>query len=175
MAGIPASRVWGSGAAFPVWDMPVIWQLKIDRKADADHRVFARLTCHAVLSAVTGYLRPFLFFYSEFQVFPSTPNFVLLSASLRREPPITTNFECSLSLVHLGTGPGLNTGALLASTMIQGLIVLNYPTYIYKVWYGTLLMITMGLFSVFSDALLARRLPVIEGLVLILHIGVFSV
>lgn len=73
----------------------------------------------------------------------------------------------------LGWQTGAAAGAFLTGTMIQGLLVLNYPTYVYESWHGTLLMIAMGLFSVFFNTVLARKLPMIEGLVLMVHIGAF--
>lgn len=64
-------------------------------------------------------------------------------------------------------------GSFITGTVIQGLLVLNYPAYVYENWHGTLLMIAMGLFSVFFNTVLARKLPMIEGLVLLIHIGAF--
>lgn len=74
----------------------------------------------------------------------------------------------------LGWQTGAAAGSFLTGTMIQGLLVLNYPsTYTYESWHGTLLMIAMGLFSVFFNTVLARKLPMIEALVLLIHIGAF--
>ena len=62
--------------------------------------------------------------------------------------------------------------------MIQALVVLNYPTYSenWQHWQGTLIVIgmagVMGIFNTF----LARKLPLVEGTVLILHIlGFFAI
>ncbi|KIW86242.1 hypothetical protein Z517_01637 [Fonsecaea pedrosoi CBS 271.37] len=64
----------------------------------------------------------------------------------------------------------------LVGTMIQGLIVLNDPTYIYKRWHGTLLSMSTTVFCISFNTVLASRLPIIEGMVLILHIvGFFAI
>lgn len=56
--------------------------------------------------------------------------------------------------------------------VLQGLIVLNnLETYIYQSWHGTLLTIAVILFASLFNTLLAVRLPMIEGVLLILHIG----
>ncbi|RMZ77239.1 hypothetical protein DV738_g4527, partial [Chaetothyriales sp. CBS 135597] len=66
--------------------------------------------------------------------------------------------------------------AFLVGTIIQGLIVLNDETYLYKRWHGTLLAIAVVLFSISFNTVLASRLPVIEGIVLVLHIlGFFAI
>lgn len=57
--------------------------------------------------------------------------------------------------------------------MIQGLIVLNNPTYVPQRWQGTLLFYAVILFGWFSNTFLVKLLPKIESLVLIIHIGGF--
>lgn len=63
--------------------------------------------------------------------------------------------------------------AYFAGTQIQGLLVLNYPSYVYEQWHGTLLMIAVAAFGVIFNTLLARKLPLIEGMVLVVHICAF--
>jgi len=76
----------------------------------------------------------------------------------------------------LGWQTGFASIAFIAGTLIQGLIVLNNPNYIYERWHGTLLVIAITAFSIFFNTFLAKRLPIVEGLVLILHIiGFFAV
>lgn len=66
--------------------------------------------------------------------------------------------------------------AFLVGTIIQGLIALNDPNYIWHNWHGTLLAIACIVFSIIFNTVLASRLPLIEGLVLILHIlGFFAI
>jgi len=57
--------------------------------------------------------------------------------------------------------------------MIQGLIVLNNPTYAPQRWQGTLLFYAVILVSVIFNTWLVRYLPKIEGLVLIIHVAGF--
>ncbi|KAK5163371.1 uncharacterized protein LTR77_010744 [Saxophila tyrrhenica] len=60
----------------------------------------------------------------------------------------------------------------MVCSVIQGLIVLNnLERYVYRSWHETLITIAVILFVVLFNTLLARRLPLIEGLLLIVHIG----
>lgn len=64
----------------------------------------------------------------------------------------------------------------LVGTIIQGLIALNVPDYVWHNWHGTLLTIAVVVFSIFFNTVLASRLPVLEGTVLILHVlGFFAI
>lgn len=66
--------------------------------------------------------------------------------------------------------------AYLAGTIIQGLIVLNNPDYGMEAWHGTLLVIAITLFSIIFNTFLAKRLPFVEVLILILHVcGLFAI
>lgn len=49
----------------------------------------------------------------------------------------------------------------LVGTMVQGLIVLNDPTYIYKRWHGTLLSMSTTVFCISFNTVFASRLPII--------------
>ncbi|KAB5555054.1 amino acid permease [Coniochaeta sp. 2T2.1] len=76
----------------------------------------------------------------------------------------------------LGWQTGLASLAFLVGTMIQGLIVLNNPDYIPQGWHGTLLVIAVTAFCIIFNTFLAKRLPMVEGMVLIIHIlGFFAV
>ncbi|KAE8167101.1 amino acid/polyamine transporter I [Aspergillus tamarii] len=66
--------------------------------------------------------------------------------------------------------------AFLAGTIIQGLIVLNDSTYDFQRWHGTLFVIAITTFSILFNTFLAKNLPMVEGLILILHvIGLFAI
>ncbi|KAJ5645398.1 hypothetical protein N7507_011409 [Penicillium longicatenatum] len=66
--------------------------------------------------------------------------------------------------------------AYLAGTIIQGLIVLNYPEYDFQRWHGTMLVIAISSFSILFNTFLAKNLPFVEGLILIIHvIGLFAI
>lgn len=58
----------------------------------------------------------------------------------------------------------------MAGTQIQGLMVLNNPSYGYEAWHGTLLTIAISFFSVVFNTVLVRELPLAEGIVLVIHI-----
>lgn len=76
----------------------------------------------------------------------------------------------------IGWQGGYASIAFIAGTLIQGLIVLNNPDYIFMRWHGTLLVIVITAFSIIFNTFLAKRLPMVEGLVLIVHIlGFFAV
>ncbi|KAI1971601.1 hypothetical protein LOZ51_006761 [Ophidiomyces ophidiicola] len=66
--------------------------------------------------------------------------------------------------------------SFIAGTVIQGLITLNNDAYVPKQWHGTLLVIGIAIFAVFFNTLLAKKLPMVEGLFLILHaLGIFLI
>lgn len=76
-------------------------------------------------------------------------------------------------LCTLGWQSGVAIGSFLAATQVQGLIVLNNPDYVFERWHGTLLTIAMVLFVFVFNTFLAKHLPLVEGLVLCLHLGGF--
>lgn len=62
----------------------------------------------------------------------------------------------------------------MAGTQIQGLLVLNYPnSYVYEAWHGTLLTIAVTMFGAAFNTFLARKLPMIEAIIVIIHIFAF--
>ncbi|KAJ5772912.1 hypothetical protein N7457_007808 [Penicillium paradoxum] len=66
--------------------------------------------------------------------------------------------------------------AYLAGTIIQGLIVLNQPDYDFQRWHGTMLVIAISTFSILFNTFLAKNLPFVEGLILIIHVvGLFAI
>jgi choline transport protein len=76
-------------------------------------------------------------------------------------------------LCVLGWQTGCAIGCFLAATEIQGLVVLNYDNYVYQRWHGTLMTIAMVLFVAVFNTFLAKHLPLVEGLVLFLHLAGF--
>lgn len=70
----------------------------------------------------------------------------------------------------LGWQAGSAAGCYLAGTEIQGLIVLNQSDYVPQRWHGSLIAIFLVFFSLFINTTLARHFPVIEGVILLLHI-----
>lgn len=69
------------------------------------------------------------------------------------------------------------SSAYLTGSMIQGLVVMNYPdSYIPEPYQGTLLFWAIMLFAVFINAIVSSALPKFEGLILILHVlGFFAI
>jgi choline transport protein len=72
-------------------------------------------------------------------------------------------------LCVLGWQTGIASTAFLAGGQIQGLIILNNPSYVPERWHGTLLIIAVSCFSIIFNTLLARKLPLVESTVLFLH------
>ena len=69
------------------------------------------------------------------------------------------------------------SGAFLAGTIIQGLLVLNYPSnYVFQRWHGTLLFYAIASLGFFFNTYLVRLLPRIESSFLVIHIlGFFGI
>ncbi|EME41161.1 hypothetical protein DOTSEDRAFT_135799 [Dothistroma septosporum NZE10] len=66
--------------------------------------------------------------------------------------------------------------AFQAGTIIQGLLVLNYPSYVYERWHGTLLVIAVLICGALFNIFLATRLHLVEGTILVVHVyGVFCI
>jgi len=62
------------------------------------------------------------------------------------------------------------SGAFLAGTMIQGLIILNYPNYVAQQWHGTLLIWGCVIVAIFVNTIMSSLLPFVEGGLLLVHI-----
>ncbi|MCJ1378530.1 hypothetical protein MMC17_001629 [Xylographa soralifera] len=76
----------------------------------------------------------------------------------------------------LGWQTGCASLAFLAGTVIQGLIVINNANYVFENWHGTLLVIAITVFAIIFNSFLAKKLPMVEGIVLIIHLlGFFAV
>ena len=73
----------------------------------------------------------------------------------------------------LGWIANLTAGVWFSGTMIQGIFVFNYPSYVYERWHGTLLLFAALICCVAVNTLLGRIFPHIEGFVLLLHIAGF--
>lgn len=76
-------------------------------------------------------------------------------------------------LCVLGWQGGCASTAFMGGTTIQGIIVLNNPDYVYENWHGTLLTIAISAFGVFFNTFLARRLALVEGVILVFHVSAF--
>ena len=79
-------------------------------------------------------------------------------------------------LCTLGWQVGNAAIGYLAGTIIQGLVILNNPDYAPKQWEGTLIIWAVLTFSLLFNTFFASKLPMIEGIILVLHIlGFFAV
>ena len=66
--------------------------------------------------------------------------------------------------------------AYVAGTLVQGLLVLNYPSYNYQRWHGTLLFYAVVSFALLVNTYLGRFLPQIEAMMLLFHVlGFFGI
>jgi hypothetical protein len=63
----------------------------------------------------------------------------------------------------------------LAGIMIQGLVMLNYPDYVFERWHGTLLYWAVLLVALVANTIFSSSLPLIEHITMILHITLFFV
>jgi amino acid transporter len=61
-------------------------------------------------------------------------------------------------------------GAFVAAGLIQGLFALNIESYESERWHGSLLMLGFILAAIIFNTFLARKLPMIEGIFVIIHI-----
>ncbi|EGP88117.1 unnamed protein product [Zymoseptoria tritici ST99CH_1A5] len=76
----------------------------------------------------------------------------------------------------LGWQAGIAGQCFTVATQIQGLLVLNSATYIPQPWHSTLLTIAAASVAVIFNSFFARKLPLLEGLILILLIfGFFGI
>ncbi|OCK79331.1 amino acid transporter [Lepidopterella palustris CBS 459.81] len=78
-------------------------------------------------------------------------------------------------LCVLGWQAAMGATSYATAQQIEGLIALNHPTYTIQGWHGALLSIGITAFCIFFNTVLARRLPLFEGIVVVLHIfGFFA-
>lgn len=76
----------------------------------------------------------------------------------------------------LGWQAGTAAQCYLTGTEIQGLIVLNNSDYVAQPWHGSLIAIALVFVSLVLNTVLARRLPLIEIVILVLHVfGFFAI
>ncbi|KIY02245.1 uncharacterized protein Z520_02383 [Fonsecaea multimorphosa CBS 102226] len=74
----------------------------------------------------------------------------------------------------LGYQIGTTIGAFVAGTMIQGVIILNNPdTYNPQRWHGTLIAMAITICVALFNIFLANHLPLVEGIILVLHVAGF--
>lgn len=108
---------------------------------------------------------------------PLKKNFFLRVAIL--SPPRFSKFLSYLTgwISVIAWQAAMASGAFLAGTIIQGLLVLNYPSsYQFQRWHGTLLFYAIASLGFFFNTYLVRLLPRIESSFLVIHIlGFFGI
>ena len=83
---------------------------------------------------------------------------------------------CPGYLVAAGWQFSIVATAFLAGTVIQGLLILNVESYVYHAWHGTLLVYAVTVFAIIFNVFLAKRLPFVEGVLLVIYIvGFFAI
>ena len=79
-------------------------------------------------------------------------------------------------LTVTGWQASVASGGYLSGTLIQGMIVLNHPQYNPQRWQGTFLLWAVILVAVFINTVISSLLPMLEGLILIIHVlGFFAI
>jgi len=76
----------------------------------------------------------------------------------------------------LGWQTNVTSVAFIAAQQIQSLMVIFDSSYTFERWQGTLLIIAIGFISIIFNSVLAKRLPMVENIILVLHItGFFAI
>lgn len=73
-------------------------------------------------------------------------------------------------LCVLGWQSGMATTAYATAQQFEAIIALNVPSYKIMGWQGTLFSIAITLFAIIFNTILIRKLPLFEGIILILHV-----
>lgn len=76
----------------------------------------------------------------------------------------------------LGWQAGIAGQCFTVALQIQGLIVLNTSSYASQPWHAVLLTIATAVCTVIFNSFFARKLPLLEGLILVIHVcGFFAI
>ncbi|KAL8882224.1 MAG: hypothetical protein Q9198_000742 [Flavoplaca austrocitrina] len=68
------------------------------------------------------------------------------------------------------------SSGLLSGTIIQGMLVLAYPSYTFQSWHGTLLLYAVLVIALIFNTFLGRYLSFIESAIFVIHIvGIFAI
>ncbi|KAM0799120.1 amino acid/polyamine transporter I [Usnea florida] len=93
-------------------------------------------------------------------------------------PPSCSNFLSYLTgwITVIAWQVGTASSVYLCGSMIQGLVILNYPDYVPERWQATLMFYAIITLSLSINTYFARVLPQIEAIVLIVHVlGFFGI
>jgi hypothetical protein len=76
----------------------------------------------------------------------------------------------------LGWQVNIASGSYLVATQVQGIIILNDPNYSPAAWHATLMIIAVAAIAILFNTFFAKKLPLIEGVILIIHVfGFFGI
>lgn len=76
----------------------------------------------------------------------------------------------------LGWQTGITSVAFLVASQIQRLMVINNSCYVFERWQGTLILLAISFSAVIFNTYLAKMLPLVERIILILHVcGFFAI
>ena len=77
----------------------------------------------------------------------------------------------------LGWHTGIAGCSYTVANMLIGVLAINYPdSYVPKQWHGTLFVIAVALIAIVFNTFFAQKLPLIEGIILIIHVfGFFAI
>ncbi|KAI4276455.1 MAG: hypothetical protein LQ337_002471 [Flavoplaca oasis] len=68
------------------------------------------------------------------------------------------------------------SSGLLSGTIIQGMLVLAYPSYTFRLWHGTLLLYAVLVVALIFNTFLGKYLSFIESAMFVIHIaGIFAI
>ena len=76
----------------------------------------------------------------------------------------------------LGWQVNIGSGSYLVALQIQGIILLNNSNYTAPAWHVTLMVIAVASVAILVNTFFAKKLPLIEGSILIIHVfGFFGI
>ncbi|KAK5111932.1 hypothetical protein LTR85_011679 [Meristemomyces frigidus] len=93
-------------------------------------------------------------------------------------PPRSAKFLSWLTgwISTLGWQGAASTGTYLGGTIVQSMVVLNYPSYEPQRWQATLMLWAVLAVTLFVNTALIKFLPGLEGVILVLHVvGFFAI
>ena len=79
-------------------------------------------------------------------------------------------------LCVLGWQVNIASGGYIIAVIVTGLTTLLNPNYVYEPYHGTLLIMAVNVVAIVFNTFFARKLPLIEGLILVIHVfGFFAI
>jgi choline transport protein len=71
---------------------------------------------------------------------------------------------------------GIAGVCFFTAQLIEALVILNHADYVPQPFHATLLIIAVAAFSIFFNTFLAKKLPLVEAILLLIHIcGFFAI